>query len=458
MEYTEKYEIVKKVVEDNGCKIRALAKLGCTTRHLNRLIKKYKTSGIEGFIHGNKGRTPAHALSDETKADIVDLYKNKYEEANFTHFTELLEEHDNINVSETTVRTLMNKELIASPKATREIKKKIKKALKEKKTAPGISQEEKLEIEKAIINIENAHPRRPRCVNFGEMLQMDASNHLWFGDKKTHLHASIDDSTGTVTGAYFDHQETLNGYYNVFSQTLISYGIPMMFYTDRRTVFEYKQQKSPSIEKDTFTQFGYACKQLGVEIKTTSVAQAKGRVERLFGTLQSRLPLELKLAGVTTIEQANEFLKSYLKKFNKKFALPIDDNSSVFEKQMVESEFNTILAVLAPRKVDAGHCIRFDNKYFLPVDNNNFPVYHRGSTEALVIKAFDGNLYSNICNKIYALKEVSKTMIKSETFEKYLTSEKSEKLDLPSMIASWQINNFQKHVNVQAHQKNEAVA
>lgn len=81
-----------------------------------------------------------------------------------------------------------------------------------------------------------------------------------------------------------------------------------MFFTDRRTVFEYKQKKSPSIEEDTFTQFGYACKQLGIEIKTSSVAQAKGRVERMFQTLQSRLPIEMKLAGISTIVQANEFL------------------------------------------------------------------------------------------------------------------------------------------------------
>lgn len=88
----------------------------------------------------------------------------------------------------------------------------------------------------------DAHSRRPRCAYFGEMLQMDASLHLWFGDCKSQLHVAIDDCTGRIVGAYFDHQETLNGYYHVLLQFLTGYGIPHMLYTDNRTVFEYKNK------------------------------------------------------------------------------------------------------------------------------------------------------------------------------------------------------------------------
>ena len=103
-------------------------------------------------------------------------------------------------------------------------------------------------------------------------------------------------------------------------------------------------RKNPlSIEEYTFTQFGYACNQLGIDIKTSSVAQAKGRVERMFQTLQSRLPIEMKLAGVSTIYQANEFLNSYIKEFNAQFALPIDSIKSVFEKQPDTEKINLIL-------------------------------------------------------------------------------------------------------------------
>ena len=103
-----------------------------------------------------------------------------------------------------------------------------------------------------------------------------------------HLHLAIDDATGTVTGAWFDTQETLRGYYHVFHQILTNYGIPYQFFTDRRTIFTYKQKNSPSLDEDTYTQFAYACKQLGVLLESSSVPQAKGRVERLNQTLQSR--------------------------------------------------------------------------------------------------------------------------------------------------------------------------
>lgn len=172
------------------------------------------------------------------------------------------------------------------------------------------------------------------------------------------LHIAVDDATGNIVGAYFDNQETLKGYYNVLHQVLTQYGIPYIFYTDRCTVFEYKQKKSPSVEEDALTQFGYACKQLGIEIKTSSVAQAKGRVERMFQTLQSRLVIEMRLAGISTIDQANEFLNFYIKKFNEKFALPIDNIKSMFEKQPDNEKINLTLDVLSERKIDNRHCIK----------------------------------------------------------------------------------------------------
>lgn len=133
---------------------------------------------------------------------------------------------------------------------------------------------EKKLIEASIVQTEVAHFRRPRCPFFGEMIQMDASVHLWFGEQKLHLHVAIDDCTGTIDGAYFDTQETLNGYYQVLYQILTTHGIRSLFYTDNRTVFEYKNKKMKDVGKDTFTQFSYACKQLGIEIKTTSIVPA----------------------------------------------------------------------------------------------------------------------------------------------------------------------------------------
>ena len=120
------------------------------------------------------------------------------------------------------------------------------------------------------------------------MIQMDASSYEWIPGVIWHLHLAVDDASGTVVGAYFDTQETLRGYYNVFHQILVDYGIPALFYTDKRTVFEYKKKTKAFDDEDTFTQFSYACNTLGVDIKTTSVAQAKGRIECLNQTFQSR--------------------------------------------------------------------------------------------------------------------------------------------------------------------------
>lgn len=450
MDEEKKYTTIKKLVETNGNKTRAAVDLGCTIRSVNRMIKGYKEHGKEFFVHGNKGRKPAHTLEDETRQNVLDLYRTKYEDANFTHYSELLEEYENIKVSPSTIHSILMKENIISPKATRKKRKNLAKKLREQlKTAK--SKKEISALHNTIIAIEDAHPRRPRCAYFGEMLQMDASLHNWFGTDKSQLHIAVDDATGNIVGAYFDNQETLNGYYNVLHQVLTQHGIPYMFYTDRRTVFEYTKKKSPSVEEDTFTQFGYACKQLGIEIKTSSVAQAKGRVERMFQTLQSRLIIELRLAGISTIDLANKFLNSYIKKFNKQFALPIDNIKSVFEKQPNNEKINLTLAILAERKIDNGHCIKFEKKYFKPVNFSGHPVYYYKGTHCMVIKAFDGQLFGCINEQVYALEEIPAFQRSSKNFDFKQPKEKPKKKYIPPMSHPWKRASFEKFLESQSH-------
>lgn len=333
------------------------------------------------------------------------------------HFVELLAERENIFVSDSTVSKILNDFNILSPKAHKETKRKLKKKLENEKLQ-GKSKSLSMEIQLSIdlLDRNDAHPRRPRVANFGELIQMDASEHIWFGTIKTHLHLAIDDATGMIVGAYFALQETLDGYYNVFYQILTNYGIPFKFLTDRRTVFEYKKKNAPSDEEDTFTQFSYACHQLGVEIDTSSVPQAKGRVERLNQTLQSRLPLELKINNINSIEQANEFLIDYIKVFNKKFSVEINITRTVFEESPKPEIINTTLAVLARRKVDNGHCVKFENSYYLPTTSLGADVYHQKGTPAIVIKAFDGKTYVNIQNEIYILRKIEERLDISPNF------------------------------------------
>jgi transposase len=449
-----KYLTIKKLVETNGNKGRAAIALNCSVRHVNRMIKGYKESGKEFFVHGNRGRKPVHTLDDNTKQLIVDLYRTKYSDANITHYSELLEKHESIKVAPSTIRAALLNEFILSPKAKRATKKNLNEHLKNLKKDAN-SKKDVVLIQNSILAIEDAHPRRSRCAYSGEMLQMDASVHLWFGNTKAHLHIAVDDTTGAIMGAYFDAQETLNGYYNVLHQVLNTYGIPYMFLTDRRTVFEYKQKKSPSIEEDTFTQFSYACKQLGIEIQTSSVAQAKGRVERMFQTLQSRLTVEMRLAKVTTLQQANEFLNSYIKEFNAQFALPIDSIKSVFEKQPTAEKINLILAVLDKRKIDNGSCIKYKKQYYIPTNKDGITVHYHKGTCGMVIQAFDKQLYFCVNDQVYALELIPHHALSSRNFDFVATPKNPREKYIPPMTHPWKQTSFENYCRKQAHRQED---
>lgn len=369
MNEQKKYEVIKSLADhpETANKDRAALILGCTKRHINRMLQGYSRSGKDFFIHGNRGKKPATTISIEIRQKVIDLYRNKYFEANFEHYTELLKKNEDISISASSVMSILESEYILSPKATKAKRRRIKQKLKEQKKAAK-TKKELSSIQVNLVSVDNAHSRRPRCAYFGELQQMDATPYEWVHGQVWHLHLAIDDASGIVTGAWFDTQETLNGYYHVLEQILTDYGIPYKFLTDKRSVFTYKKKDVLSDDKDTYTQFAYACKQLGIELESSSIPQAKGRIERLNQTLQSRLPIELRLAGVTDINKANEFLHSYIKEFNEKFALPLYGIKSVFEMQPSKEKINLTLAVLTERTVDCGHAIQFEKKFYKMID------------------------------------------------------------------------------------------
>lgn len=283
--------------------------------------------------------------------------------------------------------------------------------------------------------------------------------HVWFGTKKTTLHIAVDDATGSIVGAYLDRQETLKGYYNVYAQILRKYGIPYKFFTDRRTVFTYKKKNAPDIGEDVCTQFAYACKQFGTAIEYSSVPQAKGRVERMFESLQSRLPVELRLAGITDVDAANEFLDHYIDEFNARFALPVNSIKSVFETQPSEETINLTLAILTQRTVDSGHCIQFNNRYYRMLDSNGMQEHYRKGTKAMVIQAFDGSLFCSVNdNTIYVLDEIPKRETKSEEFDPEYEKPAPQKRYIPPMNHPWRSKSFWKFVKSQQHHLTDDVS
>ena len=269
--------------------------------------------------------------------------------------------------------------------------------------------------------------------------------HLWFGNFKTALHAAIDDSTGHVVAAYFDNQETLNGYYNVYYQILTKYCIPYLFKTDKRTVFEYNKKGTTSDEDNSFTQFAYACSQSGTSIECSSVPEFKPRIEKLFESFQLRLIPELRLAGITTIEEANAFLPSFLDKYNSKFALCIDNTKSVFEKQPAEQKINLTLAILSRRVVDTGHSICFKKKHYRRVNSVGTPIYFVKGTKCMVIEAFDKKLYATVEDSVFALEEIPEVQALSENFDEILPTE-PKKIYIPRMIHPFKRDSFEKFV------------
>lgn len=449
MNEQEKYKVIKELVDHNGNKNRVSKKLGISRRQVDRLIIKYKENGKSGFVHGNRGHIPSKALDKSISENIILLYKNKYYDFNFNHFKSFLETKENIFVSYKFIYNVLTKEGILSPKAKKRTKREFakQKLLKEKKIDLAMNDELINTIISHEINLEDSHPRGEKPKYFGEIIEQDGSIHLWFGEKKTCLHLAIDKATSTVVGAWFDYQETLNGYYHVLYQILTKYGIPYKFFTDNRTVFNYislNPDKRTS-DKDVLTQYGYACKQLGIDLETSSVSQAKGLIERTNGTFQGRLVQELRFNNINTIEEANKYLNEvFVPNFNKEFALDYKKFPTVFEASPSDEKINYTLAILTPRKIDNGNSIKYQNKYYQPYLDNKLKCF-MPKTECLVIKAFNGELLITIDEQILELKELNRNERFSKEFnEKDEVKERTKYI--PPMTHPWKLASFKKQL------------
>lgn len=449
MNELKKYEVIKELVDHGGNKNSVALKLDLSKRQINRLIIKYKEKGKSSFVHGNRGHSPVKALDNSFSNDIVLLYTTKYQDCNFSHFKDLLHDRENINVSYNFIYTTLTKHEIFSPKIRKSTRKKLKKIqLLKKKDFLNKSNVEINEMVNHLIVLEDAHPRQEKPKYFGEIIEMDGSIHNWFGDFKSCLHLAIDVCTGNIVGGLFQKQETLKGYYLIYKQILMNYGIPYKFKTDNRTVFNYEStnESERTSDMDVLTQFGYACKTLGTDLETTSVSQAKGTIERANGTFQGRLVQELRIEGITDLELANNYLvNTFIPNFNKRFALNYKKFPNAFEPSPKEDFINYTLAVLTPRKIDNGNAIKFNNKYYQPFANNNL-VCFLPHTECLVIKALNEELFVSIDETVYELRE----LLSHKKFSKYLDDDKvvskHKTVHVPPMTHPWKVAYFKKQL------------
>jgi len=318
------------------CKGRIKAKdaaqrLQLSVRQVENLKKKHR-EGIS-LLHGNCGRNSAKALSAETKQQILEAYGEVrgLGAVNFTHFHEIVQGRG-IAVSYTAMRNVLVGAGNASPKKHRKKK--------------------------------GVHPARERRQKFGELLQTDATPFDWFGTGETFaLHGFIDDARGVVTGLHMSKNECVDGYHEAFRQTLTDYGTPEGIYADGLSIFfSQKKNEELTLEEElngTFerkTQFGEICNELGIKLIHARSSQAKGRVERLWETLQSRLPIEFASRGIKTVEAANTFLKDeYRAIFNNRFGVN-ETATSCFVPLPKNVLLNRLLAYKITRKLDCGGC------------------------------------------------------------------------------------------------------
>ena len=235
------------------------------------------------------------------------------------------------------------------------------------------------------------------------MIQIDAADFEWLEDGKRYtLHGGIDDATGKLVGLHLSTHECLGGYFAVMQQIIKENGIPFMVYVDRRATF-LSPKVEPGDKQENDTQFGRAMKELGIRMTPARSAQAKGRIERAWGTLQSRLPIELRLAKIANIDEANDFLAQYMFDFNKQFAVAPEDATLAYLPLAANINLALILCEKTPRKVDKGGVFSYNGQAWQLTDTSiaNVTVEVVDSGTFGILALYHGNLYVSVpfCSK-----------------------------------------------------------
>lgn len=395
---------------DGVLTIREAAELlGLSERQVLRLKKGVKTEGPAFIIHKNRGRKPKHAVSDQTKELIIDLKQTKYKEANFNHFQELIEEHEKIQVSYPTVYRILTNAGIKSPKKHRKRKK---------------------------------HHRRKRKPQKGMLIQIDASPHEWIIDGNSFdLHGAIDDATGEILALYFTPNECMEGYFEIVRQIITNHGIPTSLYCDRHTIFISPNDGKLSIEDQlegkrvNLTQFGRAMDELGINIIKAYSPQAKGRIERLWGTLQSRLPVEFKIRNITTMEDANAFLAEFMDKYNEKFGVEPENSKSAFRDLDPNINLDYILCIKEERMIINDSGFSYGGQYY-QLTKNGKKASSIPKAKLTVLTSSKIGVKANYANVVYDTKildERPKKAISNQAKE----SKKKDKKAVPSKDHPW---------------------
>lgn len=324
---------------------------GYSIDHLCRLRKKYALLGNKVFEHGNTGRVPKNKLSTTLRQRIALLYSGVYSDVNFSYFCKCLKEFENINISLSTLRSIMDEYGFLSPESR-----------KRKKKKP-------------------VHRPRLRRECEGDLMQIDGTPFAWFykfdDNKRYCLTGGIDDATGKITGLYFTENECLYGYLEVLRQTCKTYGVPREVYSDRAAIFcvtprgpGLAQWEKLEVMHEKRTQWQRICEELHINQILAWSPEAKGRVERMWRTIQGQLPIWLYKNGIKSIEEANREISRYIESFNKSYAVEADDDEIFYID--APDNLEDILCAQFPRRADRQACVTFQGTTFYSPQTTDF--------------------------------------------------------------------------------------
>ena len=350
-------QVLNTVLEQHLPIAQAAEIMGVSERHAKRLLAAYRKEGVAALAHGNRGRRPHNAVPDEAAIAVVKLAKDGYAGANHSHFTELLREREGIDLSRPTVRRILVKAGIGSPRSRR-------------------SQQHRF--------------RRKRMPQEGMLIQVDGSPHAWLGERadKFVLLLAVDDATGTVAQAIFHPTEDTRGYLVLLEGLVRQWGIPLALYSDRHAAFKYNARQGPVLYEST--QFARVMRELGIQQIFAMSPQAKGRVERMASTFQDRLVTELGLAGATNMEEANEFLQEFLPRFNHRFAVAAEQPETAYRPVPDDLSLTETVSIRHTRKVARDNTVKYKWRVLQLLPGAERPSY--AGLQVEVLERADGEL------------------------------------------------------------------
>ena len=332
MEEIKRLKVMTMVEGKLMTRAEAAEKLKVSERQVYRIQKSYREKGEQGLVHGNRGKRSHRRIDNKVRYKIKSLLEDQFADYNTLHFQEILSEEYEVTISYTTLQSIRREVGYPTPR--------------KKKSQPHRTR------------------RTPRPI-YGMLLQADASIHPWLEERgpKLAFVAMIDDATNKVWGTFREYEDAA-GYLEVLQDICLNDGITMALYTDKRNVF--LDQRELSIDdqlagKERTTHFKAILDRLGIELIQADSPQAKGRVERLFGTLQDRLVKALREADAKTLEEANHVLKAYLPEHNQRFMKKAAQEGSAFVPWLTDLAPDDLFCFRYTRRVRNDNTISFDN-------------------------------------------------------------------------------------------------